>query len=65
MTFQQVFGLGCGVFLIAFIVFAFRQGIKVKPSGKAHPGEGLGYGAGAGHGSGDSSSGPGDGHTSS
>jgi len=42
-----------------FIVFAFRQGMKVKPSGKAHPGEGLGYGGG------DSPGGPGDGHTSS
>jgi len=50
MTFQQVLGLGGGVLLIAFIVFAFRQGMKVKPSGN-DPSSGPSVGGGDGHGS--------------
>jgi hypothetical protein len=55
MTFQQVLGLAGGVLLITLIAFAFRQGMKVKPSGKAHPGERFPIAGG------DSYSGPGDG----
>jgi hypothetical protein len=28
---QLIIGILCGVFLIGFIVFAFRQGMKVTP----------------------------------
>jgi len=31
MTAEQLFGLVGGVLVIVFIVFAFRQGFKVKP----------------------------------
>ena len=34
MTFEQWGGIGGGVLLIAFIVFAFRQGFSVKPTGR-------------------------------
>ena len=34
MTLSQWFGIAIGVALAAFIVFAFRQGQSVKPSGK-------------------------------
>ena len=34
MSWSTIFGLLCGIALIAFIVFAFRQGQSVKPGGK-------------------------------
>jgi hypothetical protein len=34
MTLSQWIGIGVGVALAAFILFAFRQGQSVKPSGK-------------------------------
>jgi cbb3-type cytochrome oxidase subunit 3 len=34
MTLHQWFGIFAGMLLLAFLVFAFRQGQKVKPSGR-------------------------------
>ena len=31
MTMEQLFGLACVLGLAAFIAFAFRQGLKVRP----------------------------------
>ena len=31
MSLQQWLGIGAGILLVGFIVFAFRQGQKVKP----------------------------------
>jgi len=31
MTMEQLLGLAAAVGLVAFIVFAFRQGMRVKP----------------------------------
>ena len=31
MTMLHLLGLGCLILLVGFIVFAFRQGMKVKP----------------------------------
>jgi len=33
MTFSQWMGLGAGVLLVSFIIFAFRQGLRVRPNG--------------------------------
>ena len=30
---QPIIGIICGVLLVGFIVFAFRQGMKVTPDG--------------------------------
>jgi hypothetical protein len=49
MTLQQWLGAVAGVALIAFVVFAFRQGQKVKPDDRRDngpsvggPGDGIG-----------------------
>jgi hypothetical protein len=34
VTLQQWLGIALGLLLVGFIVFAFRQGEKVKPSGR-------------------------------
>jgi hypothetical protein len=34
MSTETVLGIAAGIALIAFIVFAFRKGQSVKPSGK-------------------------------
>lgn len=34
MTTDRWLGLAAAAFLISFIVFAFRQGLKVRPSGR-------------------------------
>jgi hypothetical protein len=34
MMMQQWIGIGIGVLLVGFIFFAFRQGEKVRPSGR-------------------------------
>jgi hypothetical protein len=46
MTVSDVFGLLSVVCIVAFAVFAFRQGIKVKPDPERKPGsDGGGGGA--------------------
>ena len=53
MTLHSAVALGCAFLLLGFIVFAFRQGTKVKPSGRSVD-EGGGYGGGDSHPGGDS-----------
>jgi len=56
MTLHSAIALGGAVLLLGFIAFAFRQGTKVKPSGRSND-EGGGYGGGDNHpGGGDSGS---------
>jgi hypothetical protein len=52
MTLQSAVALGGAVLLLGFIAFAFRQGTKVKPSGRPAD-DGSGYGGGEGHSGGD------------
>ncbi|UGY13907.1 hypothetical protein [Bradyrhizobium septentrionale] len=33
---QLIIGIFCGVLLVGFIVFAFRQGMKVSPDGSGN-----------------------------
>ena len=33
---QPIIALFCGAFLVGFIVFAFRQGMKVTPEGSGN-----------------------------
>ncbi|WP_194474747.1 hypothetical protein [Bradyrhizobium sp. CCBAU 51753] len=33
---QPIFGILCGVLLVGFIWFAFRQGMKVTPDGSGN-----------------------------
>jgi hypothetical protein len=40
MTLQHLLGITIGLLLVGFIFFAFRQGEKVKPSGR-DPNKGL------------------------
>jgi hypothetical protein len=40
MTLHQWLGIAIGLLLVGFIFFAFRQGEKVKPSGR-DPNKGL------------------------
>ena len=50
MTLQQRLGMVGGVALIAFVVFAFRQGQKVKPDDRRDNGPSIGGpGDGIGH----------------
>jgi len=53
MTLQSAVALVGAVLLLGFIAFAFRQGTKVKPSGRSID-EGGGYGGGDSHPGGDS-----------
>jgi len=32
MTFAQWIDIGAGILLVGFVIFAFRQGLKVKPN---------------------------------
>ena len=45
MTLHQSLALLAGFLLVVFIIFAFRHGLRVKPSGRDHHGEAI---AGAG-----------------
>ncbi len=55
MTSSQWIGVAAGILLIAFIAFAFRQGMKVKPDGSGSGGTSVSDGGsdhghgGAGH----------------
>ena len=42
MTLHQWFGIALGLLLVGFIFFAFRQGEKVKPSGR-NPNDGSAH----------------------
>ena len=46
MSLHQWLGVGAGIVLIAFIWFAFRQGMKVTPDDREDrgPGDGGGHG---------------------
>jgi hypothetical protein len=53
MTLQSAVALGGAVLLLGFVVFAFRQGTKVKPSGRPSD-DGSAVGSGSeGHSGGD------------
>lgn len=61
---HTLLGITCVLMLVAFIWFAFRQGLKVKPDGNNRDTGGqYGPGAGSGH-PGDGSHGGVDGHGS-
>jgi hypothetical protein len=47
MSLHQWLGVGAGVLLIGFIVFAFRQGMKVKPDDRPDRGPSVGTGDGS------------------
>jgi hypothetical protein len=42
MTLQHWLGMACGVAVIAFIVFSFQQGEKVKPDDRRDGGPSVG-----------------------
>ena len=42
MSLHQWLGVGAGVVLVAFVVFAFRQGQRVKPDDREDRGPGPG-----------------------
>jgi hypothetical protein len=44
MTLHQWFGMAAGILLLAFVVFAFRQGLRVKPDDRVDGGPSVGYG---------------------
>jgi hypothetical protein len=48
MTPQHWLGIGACVVLVAFVVFAFRQGQRVKPDDREDRGPGVGSGDGSG-----------------
>ena len=50
MTAHQVLGILAGTLLIAFIIFAFRQGLKVKPDDREDRGPSVGGGPTGGDG---------------
>ncbi len=50
MTLHQWFGVGAGIGLVAFIGFAFRQGLKVKPDDRPDRGPSVGMGSDSGGG---------------
>ena len=57
MTISQWVGAAGLIVIVAFVVFAFRQGLKVKPDDRPDRGPSVGYGGGeggdfGGHGSG-------------
>lgn len=41
---NQWIGMGAGILLVAFIAFAFRQGMKVKPDDREDRGPSVGAG---------------------
>jgi hypothetical protein len=55
MTLHHLFGILAGVLIIAFIAFAFRQSLKVKPDHREDRGPSVGLSDG-GHFGGDSGS---------
>ena len=48
MTLEQWLGLGALLVLVAFVVFAFRQGQRVKPDHREDRAPGVGSGDGGG-----------------
>ena len=46
MTMSQLLGVVVGLGLVAFIVFAFRQGTRVKPDNRPDLGPSVGSGDG-------------------
>lgn len=44
MTATKILGMLSTVFIIGFIVFAFRQGLRVKPDDRPDRGPSVGYG---------------------
>ena len=46
MMATKILGVLSTIFIIGFIVFAFRQGLRVKPDGRANRGPSVGYGDG-------------------
>lgn len=52
---QWLAGLAALIGLAGFIFFAFRQGMKVRPSGNDHPGTAANYMGGESHSGGDAS----------
>ncbi len=42
MTVEQLFGMVGGIALVAFIIFAFRQGLMVKPDDRHDGGPSVG-----------------------
>ena len=44
MTSSQLLGAGSLIVIIVFVVFAFRQGMKVKPDDRPDSGSGFGGG---------------------
>jgi hypothetical protein len=50
MRLDQWLGILAGVALVAFVVFAFRQGQKVKPDDRIDHGPSVGGGPGDAHG---------------
>jgi hypothetical protein len=55
MTLHHLLGILAGMLIIAFIAFAFRQGLKVKPDHREDRGPSVGLSDG-GHFGGDSGS---------
>lgn len=47
MTIETILGIGALIVLVVFVVFAFRQGMKVKGRPEGVPPEETGTGAGA------------------
>jgi hypothetical protein len=43
MTSSHLLGAGSLIVIIVFVVFAFRQGLKVKPDDRPDPGPPAGY----------------------
>jgi hypothetical protein len=57
MTATKIFGVLSTIFIIGFIAFAFRQGLRVKPDDRPDRGPSVGYGGDfSGDGGGGSSS---------
>jgi hypothetical protein len=54
MDTTRIIGLVSTVFIVGFLVFAFRQGLRVKPEHREDRGPSVGvgpdYGSGGGHG---------------
>ncbi len=46
MTLHQWAGMAAAALLFIFFVFAFRQGLAVKPDDRADRGPSVGYGGG-------------------
>jgi hypothetical protein len=46
MTATKIIGLTSVIFLVGFFIFAFRQGLRVKPERREDRGPSVGYGGG-------------------